>query len=183
VKNYRHNGVFAGLIGLINSSSQVLATEIGLVIILPPFHRTHVASNAVGLLLHYTLETSNLQAHASTSLQDTSETSSAFLDGPPHSNVFTMVNGRPLGLRRVVWQADARNAASIRLAERMGFKLEAVQRWGRILPVGRPVEIEVRIDDPKAGEGGLNAAMLSLCWDDWESGARDKVQVIMQRIN
>lgn len=175
------SGTLAGLIGLINSSREILATEIGLVLILPPFHRTHVASNAVGLLLHYALETSTVQDGTSASLHDVSYNSSARSEGRRLSDIFTLINGNPLGLRRVVWQADARNAASIRLAERMGFKLEAVQRWGRVLPVGRPVDVEVRVDDPKAGEGGLNASMLSLCWDDWESGARDNVQRIMQR--
>lgn len=175
------NGVLAGLIGLINSSREALATEIGLVLILPPFHRTHVASNAVGLLLHYALETSTLKYRASTSLHNMSENSNTPSEGPLHCDNFTLVDGNPLGLRRVVWQADAHNAASVRLAERMGFRLEAIQRWGRVLPVGRPIRVEMRVGDPKTGEGGLNAAILSLCWDDWETGARDKVQLIMQR--
>jgi RimJ/RimL family protein N-acetyltransferase len=42
---------FAGIIAYINTSSVNLSTEIGFVIILPPFQRTHVTTNAVGLLL------------------------------------------------------------------------------------------------------------------------------------
>lgn len=174
-----HNAAFAGLIGLINSSRDMVATEIGLVLILPPFHRTHVASNAVGLLLHYALETSTPQGHPSISFLNTTVNSNARLE--QHPNIVTIVNGTTLGLRRVAWQANVRNAASTRLAERMGFRFEAVQRWGRVLPVDRPVDIEVRVDDPKAKAGGLNAIMLGLCWDDWEGGARDKVQLIMER--
>ncbi|EEB96078.1 hypothetical protein MPER_04848 [Moniliophthora perniciosa FA553] len=40
----------AGFIALINSSASDLHTEIGYVVIFKEFHRTHVASNAVGLL-------------------------------------------------------------------------------------------------------------------------------------
>ena len=49
------NEVLAGLIGLLNLSPTNLVTEIGCVVILPPFQCTHVASNATGLLLEYTL--------------------------------------------------------------------------------------------------------------------------------
>ncbi|KAI0086039.1 acyl-CoA N-acyltransferase [Irpex rosettiformis] len=49
-------GSFAGLIGLINSVPANLCTEIGFVAVLPPFQRTHVASNAVGAILKYCLE-------------------------------------------------------------------------------------------------------------------------------
>ncbi|KAF8873242.1 acyl-CoA N-acyltransferase [Infundibulicybe gibba] len=46
---------FAGIVGMINSSAEHLQTEIGYIVVLPPFHRTHVASNVVGLLLHFCL--------------------------------------------------------------------------------------------------------------------------------
>ena len=49
-------GSFAGLIGLINSVPANLVTEIGFVVVLPQFQRTHVASNAAGALLRYCLE-------------------------------------------------------------------------------------------------------------------------------
>ena len=48
-------GAFAGTIGLQNTSTTNLSTEIGFILILPPFQRTHVTSNAIGLLLQYTL--------------------------------------------------------------------------------------------------------------------------------
>ncbi|TFK97457.1 acyl-CoA N-acyltransferase [Pterulicium gracile] len=46
----------AGMASLINSSLQHLKSEVGYIMILPEFQRTHVTSNMVGLLLHYTLD-------------------------------------------------------------------------------------------------------------------------------
>jgi RimJ/RimL family protein N-acetyltransferase len=74
------------------------------IVILPPFQRTFVASNAVGLLLSYTL------------------------DVPPEG----------LGLRRSQWQTHAGNTASRRLATRMGYSLEGIQRFQRVIPANKP---------------------------------------------
>jgi RimJ/RimL family protein N-acetyltransferase len=49
-------GALAGVIGLLDTSTRNLSSEIGFVIILPSFQRTHVTSNAIGLLLRYTLD-------------------------------------------------------------------------------------------------------------------------------
>ncbi|KAI4181280.1 MAG: hypothetical protein L6R41_006705, partial [Letrouitia leprolyta] len=51
------SGALAGMICYLDSSAENLSTEIGWVVILPAFQRTHVTSNAVGLLLHYALDT------------------------------------------------------------------------------------------------------------------------------
>ena len=59
-----------------------------------------MTSNAIGLLLTYTL------------------------DAPP--------NG--LGLRRCQWQTHASNKPSRRVAERMCFSFEGVQRFQRVIP-------------------------------------------------
>lgn len=160
------DGAFAGVIGLLNSSAEALATEIGFVMILPPFHRTHVASNATGLLLHYALEIDLASP--------TGEESPA--------DIFHLTNGRPLGLRRVFWQTNALNAASRRLAERMGFQFEATLRWDRALAPEKPGNgNRVRDNDPKFHWGGRTTDMLSLCWDDWEGGARERVRQAMRR--
>lgn len=144
--------VLAGLIGLLNTSTINLVTEIGLVMILPPFQRTHISSNVTGLLLQYTL---NLP-----------------FESPPG-----------LGLRRVVWQANALNKASVRLAERMGFKFEGVLRWGRALPPwNKDVGRISREGDPRCDHVGIDVALLALCWDDWEDGGREKVKLVMQRV-
>ncbi|TFK67306.1 hypothetical protein BDN72DRAFT_799087 [Pluteus cervinus] len=157
----------AGLLGFLNTSVHNRCTEIGFVITLPKYQRTHVTSNAVGLLLQYTLDPPSLGG---------------------------------LGLRRVVWQANALNLASIRAAEKMGFKREATLRWDRALPPGKekggesvgtgnldvtPHGIRIRVTkregDAKKDWVGRHTAMLSLCWDDWENGGREHVEAIIAR--
>lgn len=146
--------------GYINTSFQNLCTEIGAVIILPAFQRTHVASNAVGLLLNYAL---NLP---STSPDD---------------------NGGGLGLRRVVWQANFLNKGSTRLASRMHFQFEGILRWDRVLPIGKDEASNgkpTRDGDLRPENVGRDTAIYSLCWDDWElKGAKEKVAGVMARVN
>ncbi|KAJ4002742.1 hypothetical protein NW752_009394 [Fusarium irregulare] len=50
------DGEVAGTISFTHISLTDLSTEIGFVIILPPYQRSHVASNAIGLALEYALE-------------------------------------------------------------------------------------------------------------------------------
>ncbi|KAF8176347.1 acyl-CoA N-acyltransferase [Mycena galopus ATCC 62051] len=141
----------AGTIGLLDTSAANLSTEIGFVITLPRFQRTHVTSNAAGLLLQWTLNTS--------------------AEGG-------------LGLRRVAWKANAHNTRSVHAAERLGFRQEGVLRWDRVLPAGKTDGGNgggVRAGDTKPDCLGRDTVLLSLCWDDWEGGARESVEEIMQR--
>ncbi|KAJ7097528.1 acyl-CoA N-acyltransferase [Mycena epipterygia] len=141
----------AGTIGLLETSVAHLNTEIGFVITLPRFQRTHVTSSAAGLLLHFALD---------------------------------LPAAGGLGLRRVAWKANAHNANSIRAAERMGFRKEGVLRWERVLPADRTEGgngVDLRAGDSRPGCLGRDTILLSLCWDDWEGGARDSVNAIMQR--
>jgi len=121
----------AGLIGLLNTSANNLSTELGWLITLPAFQRTHVTNNAIGLLLTWCL------------------------DSPAQGG---------LGLRRVQYQSNPENAASVRKAEGFGFQFEMVQRFQRV--VNKP--------------GKWDTAMYSMCWDDWQE-QREKVQAMMQR--
>lgn len=154
----RENAVdkgFAGMIVLLDVSKEQLSAEIGLTI-LSAFHRTHVTTNAIGLLLHWLLN--------------------------PTSDPVRGPIG--LGLRRVYWTADIHNKRSIALAERLGMKLEAISRWARVLPADR-VKLakreKVREGDPREECPGRHSARLAICWDDWVSGGRDKVDQQMQR--
>lgn len=89
--------------------------------------------------------------------------------------------GSPLQLRRVTWLANARNERSVKAAERMGFRLEGVMRWHRILPEGKEGEL-VEKEGVSDGRGpGRDTAMLSICWDDWRDGVRNKVQALVER--
>ncbi|KAJ7794753.1 hypothetical protein B0H14DRAFT_3093722 [Mycena olivaceomarginata] len=117
----------AGTIGLLDTSAANLRTEVGFVITLPRFQRTHVTSNAAGLLLQWALETPEAGG---------------------------------LGLRRVAWKANVHNAGSVRVAER---EIEGGNGGG------------IRGGDPKPRSLGRDTVFLSLCWDDWEAGARESV--------
>ena len=87
----------AGIIGLLNASPQTASAELGYIILLPQFHGTSLVNHAIALLLRYCLEL------------------------PSETNL-----PNALGLRRVQWQAHKENAASVKVAERMGFKKEGV---------------------------------------------------------
>ncbi|KAJ7176863.1 acyl-CoA N-acyltransferase [Mycena filopes] len=142
---------FAGIIGLLDTSPANLSTEIGPVVTLPAFQRTHVTANAMGLLLHWALDA--LEAGG-------------------------------LGLRRVAWKANANNAGSMRAAQRLGFRQEGVLRWDRVWSASKAATGNgggTRKGDPRADCSGCDTVVLSLCWDDWEAGARESVNKIMQR--
>ncbi|KAI6127238.1 acyl-CoA N-acyltransferase [Pisolithus sp. B1] len=143
---------FAGVIGYLNTDVNNIKTEIGFIKILPPFQRTHVTTNAVGLLMQYAL------------------------NQPSH------VHAPGLGLRRVQWQANALNLKSIRVAERMGFKREGTLRWDRALPadkgkVGNGAQL--REGDPEPERVGRHTTILATCWDEWESGGREGTLCVM----
>lgn len=154
---------FAGLIGYINASATDLCIEIGCVVVLPAFQRTHVASNAAGILLHYAL--------------DLPSESSA------DSSAGAGCTGG-LGLRRCVWMANNLNRASVGAAERMGFVREGVMRWHRVLKPSQSQawnRRDIRKGDPREECGGRDTVILSLCFDDWENGGREKADAVMDR--
>ncbi|KAK0649533.1 acyl-CoA N-acyltransferase [Cercophora newfieldiana] len=147
-------GQLAGMMSFASTSPVNLVTEIGYVMVLPAFHRTHVTTNAVGLMLKYAL------------------------DGPYKGG---------LGLVRVHWQTSTANVASLKTAERMGFRREALLRWHMMFRDGvRKHKVgNGRALPPGSNEGdvGRDTVVLSLCWDDWEQGGRERVEKIMARID
>nr|GAT60644.1 glycoside hydrolase family 1 protein [Mycena chlorophos] len=69
-----------------------------------------------------------------------------------------------LGLRRAVWQANSGNERSIRVAERMGFKREALLRWDRALRPGKEASgngMAVREGDPRPEAVGRDTVVLA----------------------
>jgi RimJ/RimL family protein N-acetyltransferase len=100
-------GAIAGQMMYLRSDFANLCTEIGFVITLPAYQRTHVTSNAVGLLLQYAL----------------------------HQPNHTSAPG--IGMRRVEWRTHHANAASAATARRMGFVEEGLLRWQLVLAQGK----------------------------------------------
>jgi RimJ/RimL family protein N-acetyltransferase len=100
-------GAIAGQMALMRSDFNNLCTEIGFVITLPAYQRTHVTSNAVGLLLQYALNRP---------------------DDPVAPG---------LGMRRVEWRAHSMNLPSAATARRMGFVEEGVLQWQVVLAPGK----------------------------------------------
>ncbi|KAI5116401.1 hypothetical protein M0805_006219 [Coniferiporia weirii] len=141
---------FAGVIGFYQTSPQTFSTELAYVVILPQFQRTHVLTNATGILLNYCL---NLPSDPS---------------------------APGLGMCKVLWQANTRNVKSIRAAERMGFRYKGLMRWTWALPEGDEGHT-LREGDPLPHRNGRDSVYLGLCWDDWESGEREKVKAAMDR--
>eukprot|EP01054_Gregarina_sp_Poly1_P004760 Gregarina_sp_Poly_1__4759@NODE_253_length_10628_cov_50_063252_g221_i0_p4_GENE_NODE_253_length_10628_cov_50_063252_g221_i0NODE_253_length_10628_cov_50_063252_g221_i0_p4_ORF_typecomplete_len264_score29_66Acetyltransf_3/PF13302_7/4_8e13Acetyltransf_10/PF13673_7/3e03Acetyltransf_10/PF13673_7/0_088Acetyltransf_10/PF13673_7/3_4e03GNAT_acetyltran/PF12746_7/87GNAT_acetyltran/PF12746_7/2FR47/PF08445_10/1_9_NODE_253_length_10628_cov_50_063252_g221_i07871578 len=167
-------GAVAGTLGLLNTVIEHAKTEIGRVLIVPEFQRTHVTSNAVGLLMHYVLD-----------LPKSDHTGLDYVGSVP------LYGG--LGMRRCQWQTIFGNAASARTAERMGFVREGVLRWDRIVPLNVTDENvkannggPCRYNDPYGAQPGRDSIMFSVCWDEWEGlsdgkGVRGHVDRIMGR--
>ena len=142
-------GALAGVIALCNAAPAQRTTEIGFVVVFPAFHHTHVAKEMVGVLLRYTLRLPG--------------------ESPPG-----------IGMRRVQWCANPDNAPSIGLAGRMGFRREGTLRWVWVLPEEESLMGEKgREGDPADGKRGRHTAVLSVGWDDWEGGVKDKVEALL----
>ncbi|KAH7879375.1 acyl-CoA N-acyltransferase, partial [Lentinula edodes] len=99
-----------------------------------------------------------------------------------------------LGLRRIQWSANVHNHGSIGLARKMGFRVEGVRRWARVLDVskgegeggngeggagngegGAGNGIKRRKGDPREECPGRDTVGLAICWDEWEEGGRERV--------
>ena len=159
---------FAGTLALTNCDKTNACGEVGWVSI-PTFRtrtssmlteeitisedwqRTCVNTHAVGLLLQYMLDRE-----------------------PPHGN--------GLGLQRAQWQCHADNAPSRRAAERLGFQFEGILRWNRVVAGGHPGPKLDGIGRMYGTERSRrHSCILSICWDDWENGGKEKVQSLIAR--
>jgi RimJ/RimL family protein N-acetyltransferase len=169
---------FAGFANYYLASRRTLSVEIGHVIILKPFRRTHVLTHALSLLLAYAFTMPSPQP-------------SALLPRKLGTNI---VQG--LGLRRVQYTAVQPNLASVNAALRMGFQLEGTLRSWEFPPWkdascwtrGRP-EGELEVADVVKGEGedrvergcGVRMTFLGTSWEEWETSVRELVIRQMER--
>jgi len=81
-----------------------------------------------------------------------------------------------MGIRRVVWMTHPENGRSVGFAEKVGFKKEGVLRWQRVLPKGR---VGKKVPPERGSGSGWDTVLLSVCWDEWEGGVRDKVERLL----
>ncbi|KIP03236.1 hypothetical protein PHLGIDRAFT_246979 [Phlebiopsis gigantea 11061_1 CR5-6] len=144
-------GSLAGIIGLFHYSAAQLSTEIGFVVVLPAFQRTHVASNAVGILQRFCLDLPTAT--------------------PPGLGLRRVEwNAHTKNL------ASARLAERMGFV-REGVKRWA---WVLPEQLARDGE-EPREGDEWPEKPGRHTVVLSCCWDDWEGGAREVVQGTVDR--
>lgn len=154
------DGELAGMVSFINTSPANRSTEVGMVVVLPAYQRTHVASHAVGLLLNYAF---------------------AAAPGPGGGGG----SGGGLGLARVHWHCSAANEASILVAERMGYERVGVIPYHVRFPKGRLLGKvgNGRALPPGADPDDLwrDTMVFSLSWDVWEREGKEKVRRAMDR--
>lgn len=147
-------GELAGMVSYIYTNKAHLSTEIGAIVVLPNYQRSHVTSNTVGLMLEYAF---------------------APADG----------DGGGLGLRRVEWHCSTANAASAKVAERMGFEKVGMIPYHMKFPLG---ERYGKLGNGKALPPGSHpddvwrdSFYYSLSWDVWKEEAREKAWKAMSR--
>ncbi|KAI9783931.1 MAG: hypothetical protein M1839_002876 [Geoglossum umbratile] len=146
------DGSLAGMLCYSNSSVANLSTEISFVITLPSFQGSHVASNAVGLLLQYALNPPEKYGLGLRRVQW--QTSSV--------NATSIRLAEKMGFRReglLRWDRVFH-----------GGKAKGKAGNDREDPRGGNGE-----------HLGRDTAIFSLCWDDWEQGGGEKVQAITDR--
>lgn len=146
-------GELAGMMSYMNSSSVHLCTEIGYIIILPQFQRTHVNSNAVGLLLRYALQVPSQGGLGLRRVQWQCSSVNA-----PSIRAAERLGFRKEGIMK--WHRVF-----------PGGKDNAKVHNGREMPRGSLDEEDYARD----------TVVLAHCWDDWEQGGRENIQAIMNR--
>ncbi|KAL5357298.1 acyl-CoA N-acyltransferase [Aspergillus floccosus] len=145
-------GQLAGMVSYMAASPIHLSAEVGYIIILPPFQRTHVTTHAVGLLLQYALNYPNQGGLGLRRIQ--------WLADLP--NKASLVAARRMGFEqegilrwnRVMVDAEARGK---------GHNGREVPSYGN------------------ASDRGRDTVYLSMCWDDWLGGKDKHVERLMLR--
>jgi RimJ/RimL family protein N-acetyltransferase len=147
-------GELAGMVSYMNASVANRAVEIGYLVVLPRFQRTHVTTNAVGLLVSYALNRPDAGSPGLGLRRVVWQTSVA--------NVASIVVAERMGfVREGVLKWD-RLFAKGRLKHKEGN--------GRPLPEGSDEDDVWR-----------DTVVLGLCWDTWAEGGRSKVEAAMAR--
>ncbi|KAJ3898954.1 hypothetical protein F5879DRAFT_994246 [Lentinula edodes] len=178
--NNNDEGTPAGICGYVYTNPSDLYTEL-FVLAFPRYHHTHVASHMIGLLMRYALD---LPSSPPSPGPSPTPTSPGVGDGLGGSGVGGSGGAGGLGLRRVQWSANVHNHGSIGLARKMGFRVEGIRRWARVLDsdkgeAGAGNGIKRRKGDPREECPGRDTVGLAICWDEWEEGGRERVEGIL----
>ncbi|KAF8123621.1 hypothetical protein EV363DRAFT_1300361 [Boletus edulis] len=144
---------FAGTIAYFFGSPTHLSIEIGFAIILPPFQRTHVTTNAVGLLLRYALDLPTASPPGLGLRRVQWQTS--------EKNEVSIRVAERMGLKR----------EGILRWDRVYMDGQGKAGTGE----------DIREGDPMPGTSCRHTVMLAICWDDWENGGREQVARLMDR--
>lgn len=144
------DGALAGIMSFINTSLANQCTEIGYIVILPAFQRTHITTNAVGLMLEHALEA---QSNGGWGLRRVAwQTSSANL---PSQHAAERMGFQKEGVLR--WNTVFYNST---FRGKVGNG-RSMPHWGEEKDLSR------------------DTVVYSMCWDDWENGGRDRMHDLM----
>ena len=144
-------GSLAGVMGLYYASPAHLTAEISFVVVLPAFQRTHVASNAVGILQRYCLDLPT-----------------ATPPGLGLRRVQWCAHPKNLGSVRL---AERMGFVQEGIKRWMWVLPEELARDGET----------PRKADKWPERPGRHTVVLACCWDDWEGGAQEIVKRTMDR--
>ncbi|KAF0327329.1 GNAT family [Colletotrichum asianum] len=147
-------GGMAGRISFANTSTAHLCTEIGYIVIFPAYQRTHVTTNAVGLMLH---EAFKSPEDGGFGIRKVIWQAQAHPGNSGSVRLAQRMGFREEGVRR--WH---RLIPKGRLQGKIGN--------GEPLPPG---------SDPD--DIWRHSVLLALCWDSWLEGAAGQVQQAMDR--
>ncbi|KAH7915655.1 hypothetical protein BJ138DRAFT_1141383 [Hygrophoropsis aurantiaca] len=147
-------GSIAGVTGLANTSPDALVTEIGPVIVLPAFQRTHVGSHSTGLILQWAF---GLRTASPPGLGMRRVMWATGELNKGSSGLATRMGFKYEGLIR--W------ACGLPYVE--GFPKEG----------GLPL----REGDPMPTVQGRHSLLFAQCWDDWENGGKGLVECAFVR--
>ncbi|KAF3906088.1 hypothetical protein ABW21_db0208351 [Orbilia brochopaga] len=147
------DGVLAGLIAYLGTSPSNLCTEIAFVVTLPPFQRTHVTSNAVGLLLNFAL------------------------NSPDEGGLgFRRVQW----MTSTVNYESIRTAEKMGFMREGIIRWDRLYPGGRTkgkISSGKSLQACGRATHINEDDLGRDSVMLSMCWDDWFlEGKREHVE-------
>ncbi|KAL0579245.1 hypothetical protein V5O48_002749 [Marasmius crinis-equi] len=141
----------AGTIAFINSSAPDLSTEIGCIVVFPQFQRTHITSNAVGLMMHYALD-----------LPEEGGIGCRRLEWRANANNSASVRlAQKMGF---VLEGVMKWHRAIPQAKAIGHNGSTIRKG-----------------DPRAEHLARDSAILAIYWDIWENGGREQVDQRMAR--